>query len=183
MDSWIKNIDRSWTLFLDRDGVINVEKEDDYIRTWSEFTFIEGALESFPVFARAFGRIFIVTNQKGVGKGLMSAENLREINGGIIQAIQEAGGRIDKIYCCTAVDNNDPCRKPNPGMALTAKKEYPDIDFKRSLMIGNTLGDMRFGRSCGMYTIFIPSQKPMPDIPNSLIDGVFPGLAAVAKAL
>lgn len=183
MDNWIKNIDRSWTLFLDRDGVINVEKEDDYIRNWSEFRFIEGALESFPVFSKTFGRVFIVTNQKGVGKGLMSAESLGEIHNGIIQTVQEAGGRIDRIYCCTAVDNNDPCRKPNTGMALTAKKEFPDIDFNRSLMIGNTLGDMRFGRSCGMYTIFIPSQKPMPEIPNSLIDEVFPSLAGVAKAL
>lgn len=183
MNNWMQHIDRSWTLFLDRDGVINIEKEDDYIRNWAEFRFIEGALDSFSVFSKTFGRVFIVTNQKGVGKGLMSLQSLEEINTGIVDAVVDAGGRIDKIYCCTSTDNNDPCRKPNPGMALAAKEAYPEIDFNRSLMIGNTLGDMQFGRACGMYTIFIPSGKPMPDLPNSLIDEVFPSLISVAKAL
>jgi histidinol-phosphate phosphatase family protein len=183
MDSWIKHIDRSWTLFLDRDGVINIEKENDYIRNWTEFQFIENVLASFPLFSKSFGRIFIVTNQKGVGKGLMTLEKLEEINRGIIHAVEQVGGHIDRIYFCTALEDNDPCRKPNPGMALTAKQDFPEIDFNRSLMIGNTLGDMRFGRACGMRTIFIPSQKPMPELPDPLIDEVFPGLYAVAKAL
>lgn len=183
MSNWIKDIDRSWTLFLDRDGVINMEKEGDYILNWDEFHFIEGVLESFPLFSQKFGRIFMVTNQKGVGKGLMSMADLEDINARILAAVENAGGRIDKIYCCTALEDTDPCRKPNPGMAQEAKRMYPEIDFNRSLMIGNTMGDMRFGRSCGMRTIFIPSAKPMPELPNSLIDEVFPGLLAVAKAL
>ncbi len=183
MDNWMKKIDRSWTLFLDRDGVINIEKEHDYIPSWSEFRFIEGALESFSIFAKTFGRIFIVTNQKGVGKGLMTVADLEEINSSLIRSVEHAGGHIDKIYYCTALEDTHPCRKPNPGMALAAKEDFPDIDFNRSLMIGNTMGDMRFGRSCGMHTIFIPSQKPMPEIPNPLIDEVLPGLYGVAKAL
>jgi histidinol-phosphate phosphatase family protein len=183
MNSWKKNIDRSWTLFLDRDGVINIEKENDYVRNWTEFHFIDGVLESFPLFSKTFGRIFIVTNQKGVGKGLMTLESLEEINTGIIHAVNQVGGRIDKIYFCTALEDGDPCRKPNPGMALMAKQDFPEVDFNRSLMIGNTLGDMRFGRACGMRTIFIPSEKPMPGLPSPLIDEVFSGLYAVAKAL
>jgi histidinol-phosphate phosphatase family protein len=183
MNIWTKDIDRSWTLFLDRDGVINIEKEGDYIRNWHEFQFIDGVLESFPLFSQKFGRIFIVTNQKGVGKGLMSLDDLDDINNRILAAVQHAGGHIDKIYCCTALEDTDPCRKPNPGMAQQAQRMYPEIDFNKSLMIGNTLGDMRFGRACGMRTIFIPSGKPMPELPNSLIDEVYPGLLAVAKAL
>ncbi len=183
MQNWMKDIDQSWTLFLDRDGVINIEKEDDYIRNWAEFRFIEGALESFPIFTKTFGHVFIVTNQKGVGKGLMTVADLEEINSRLIRSVELAGGRVDKIYYCTALEDTHPCRKPNPGMAHAAKEDYPDIDFNRSLMIGNTLGDMRFGRSCGMRTLFIPSQKPMPALPNPLIDEVFPGLFDVAKAL
>jgi D-glycero-D-manno-heptose 1,7-bisphosphate phosphatase len=180
---WIKQIDRSWTLFLDRDGVINIEKEDDYIRHWEEFYFIAGVLDAFPVFAKKFGRIVIVTNQKGVGKGLMSEENLLEINKGIHEMVHGAGGRIDKIYYCIAIDDSDPCRKPNPGMAHLAKADFPEIDFNRSLMVGNTMGDMKFGKACGMYTVFIPSEKPMPALPDPLVNTVFPSLYDLAKAL
>ncbi|HSF44621.1 MAG TPA: HAD-IIIA family hydrolase [Chitinophagaceae bacterium] len=180
---WISKIDKHWTLFLDRDGVINIEKEDDYIRHWDEFYFIDGVLDALPVFARKFGRIVIVTNQKGVGKGLMSEENLAEINTGIHEMVNGAGGRIDKIYYCIALEDSDPYRKPNPGMAYMAKAEFPEIDFNRSLMVGNTMGDMKFGKACGMYTVFIPSGKPMPAIPNPLIDQVFPSLYDLAKAL
>lgn len=180
---WLKNIDSSWTLFLDRDGVINIEKEDDYIRHWDDFYFIDGVLDAFPIFSSCFGRVVIVTNQKGVGKGLMTENDLLEINRGIIDTVEKAGGHIDQIYYCTALDDDHPCRKPNPGMAYQAKKEFSDIDFNRSLMVGNTMGDMKFGKACGMYTIFIPSAKPMPDLPDPAIDLVFPALYDLAKAL
>jgi D-glycero-D-manno-heptose 1,7-bisphosphate phosphatase len=180
---WIKQIDKNWTIFLDRDGVINIEKEEDYIRHWDDFYFIDGVLDAFPVFSRTFGRVFIVTNQKGVGKGLMTEDDLKGINNGILDMVERSGGHVDRIYYCTALDNTDPCRKPNPGMAYQAKKDYPDIDFNRSLMIGNTMSDMKFGKGLGMYTIFIPSAKPMPELPDPLIDAVFPSLYDVAKAL
>jgi D-glycero-alpha-D-manno-heptose 1-phosphate guanylyltransferase len=180
---WLSKIDKDWTLFLDRDGVINIEKEGDYIRHWDEFYFIDGVLDALPVFAKKFGRIVIVTNQKGVGKGLMSEENLLEINNGIHDMVQGAGGRIDKIYYCIAVEDNDPFRKPNPGMAHLAKNDFPEIDFNRSLMVGNTMGDMKFGKACGMYTVFIPSEKPMPSLPDPLVNAVFPSLYDLAKAL
>jgi D-glycero-D-manno-heptose 1,7-bisphosphate phosphatase len=61
-------IDHSWTLFLDRDGVINHEKHKDYIHTWDEFVFYEGVPEAMKVFAERFRYIVVVTNQKGVGK-------------------------------------------------------------------------------------------------------------------
>jgi D-glycero-alpha-D-manno-heptose 1-phosphate guanylyltransferase len=180
---WIPSIDKHWTLFLDRDGVINIEKEGDYIRHWDEFYFIAGVLDAFPVFANKFGRIVIVTNQKGVGKGLMSEEDLLNINKGIHDMVHGAGGRIDKIYYCIAVNDSDPCRKPNPGMADLAKTDFPEIDFNRSLMVGNTMGDMKFGKAVGMYTVFIPSEKPMPALPDPMVDTVFPSLYDLAKAL
>ena len=100
-----------------------------------------------------------------------------------MSAVEAAGGHIDKIYYCIALDDNDPCRKPNTGMALQAKKEYPEIDFRKSLMVGNTIGDMQFGKSSGMYTVFIPSAKPDLPLPHPLVDGVFKDLYTLAKAL
>lgn len=182
-NDWIDAIDGQWSLFLDRDGVINVEKEGDYIRNTTEFRFIDGVLDAFPIFAKKFARIFVVTNQKGVGKGLMTLSDLEEIHGFMLAQVSGAGGRLDKVYYCTALDNNDPCRKPNPGMGLLAQQEFPEVSFSRSLMIGNAMSDMEFGKGLGMRTIFIPSAKPPVTMPDPMVDAVFPGLLAVAKAL
>ncbi|MFA5541921.1 MAG: HAD-IIIA family hydrolase, partial [Bacteroidales bacterium] len=88
------------TLFLDRDGVINTRLVDDYVKTWKEFEFIEGVLEAISIFSKEFDRIFIVTNQQGIGKGIMSEEDLDKIHSRMIEEIEAKGGRIDKIYFC-----------------------------------------------------------------------------------
>jgi len=181
--AWMDDIGKDWTLFLDRDGVINREKEGDYIRKASEFSFLEGALQAFPLLAETFGRIFIVTNQKGVGKGWMTLEDLDGIHTYMVSQLESAGGRLDRIYYCTDTDDEHPDRKPNPGMGLRARREFPDIDFGRSLMIGNTMGDMRFGKALGMRTIFLPSAKPPLSHHDPMVDAVFPDLLSVAKAL
>jgi len=177
------HINKDWTLFLDRDGVINVEKDADYIRHRGEFVFSDGALEAMPLFARTFNRIFVVTNQKGIGKGLMSEADLEDIHTHMLERITAAGGRIDRIYYCPDLDEKSPNRKPNPGMGLQAAHDYPDIDLPCSLMVGNTMGDMQFGRNLGMITVFIPSTKPMPGLPHPMVDLVAPDLLALAKAL
>jgi D-glycero-D-manno-heptose 1,7-bisphosphate phosphatase len=179
----LKSTDKTWTLFLDRDGVINYEKEDDYIRNWSEFRFYEGALEAMSIFSDRFDRIFVVTNQKGVAKGWMTNEDLKDIHLNMMGRIEAFGGHIDKIYCSTDLDDSSPNRKPNTGLGLQAKKDFPEIEFARSIMIGNTEKDMQFGKSLGMFTIFIPSTKPQPLLPHPLIDAVFENLLSVAKAL
>lgn len=176
-------IDKSWTLFLDRDGVINIEKEDDYIRTVDEFHFIDQAAEAIARLSTVFGRVVVVTNQKGVGKGLMSPTDLERIHQYMVQTVENAGGHIHKIYACTDTDSASPDRKPNTGMALKAQQDFPEIDFSRSIMVGNTLSDMRFGRQIGMQTVFILSNKPLPELPHTDIDMVYPSLAAFAKAL
>jgi histidinol-phosphate phosphatase family protein len=180
---WMNDIGKQWTLFLDRDGVINREKEGDYIRQVSEFSFLEGVLQAFPLLAQVFGRIFIVTNQKGVGKGWMTMDDLDGIHSFMVSQVVNAGGRLDRIYHCTETDNEHPDRKPNTGMGLRARQEFPEVDFTRSLMIGNTLSDMRFGKALGMRTIFIPSAKPPLTQADPLVDAVFPDLLSVAKAL
>lgn len=180
----LKNIDKTWTLFLDRDGVINDEKHEDYIHKWDEFKFYEGVKEALTIFSEKFGKIFIVTNQRGVAKGLTKLEDLETIHKNMVKEFEKAGGRIDKIYYSIDFDNESPNRKPNPGMGLQAKKDYPEIDFSKSIMIGNTLSDMKFGRNLNVgITIFLPTNRK--DVPHDHpdIDLVFENLISVAKAL
>jgi histidinol-phosphate phosphatase family protein len=178
----LKNIDSSWTLFIDRDGVVNDEKYLDYIHTWDEFQFYEGAKEAFKIFNEKFGVIVMVTNQRGIAKGLTKLADLHLIHKNMLQEIEEAGGRINKIYFCSDMESSN--RKPNPGMGLQAMADFPAIDLSKSIMIGNTLSDMKFGRNLGVaINIFLPTTlKNIP--PNHEdIDLVFSDLISVAKAL
>jgi histidinol-phosphate phosphatase family protein len=173
-------IDKDWTLFLDRDGVINHEKKMDYILNWNEFRFYDGVKEALKVFAELFGTIVMVTNQRGIGKGLMTEQDLADIHDQMLSEINSASGRIDKIYYCTSLDNDCMNRKPNPGMAQQAKKDFPHIHFTKSIIIGNKLSDMQFGRNAGMYTIYVATTNPEVEFPHPLIDLRFNDLQAVA---
>ncbi len=179
----LPEIDQSWTLFLDRDGVINHEKHLDYIHSWDEFSFYDGVLESMKIFATRFNRIIVVTNQKGVGKGLTKLENLHLIHQNMKSEIQSHGGRIDAIYFCSDLDDNSPNRKPNPGMGLQAKHDFPEINLDCSIMVGNTLSDMGFGRNLGAYTVFLPTTRPDVDLQDQRIDWVASSLKDFAQLL
>ena len=179
----LTDIDKSWTLFLDRDGVINEEKLGEYILHWNYFIFSTGVLEVFKKLTDAFGKIIIVTNQKGVGKGLMTQSALDTIHFEMQREVEIVGGKIDKIYACTDMDNESPNRKPNPGMAFQAKNDFPSIDFTKSIMIGNKLSDMQFGRAAGMHTVFVATTNPEIAFPHLLIDLRFSSLADFTRAL
>ena len=179
----INEIDKNWTLFLDRDGVINYEKQNDYIHTWSEFKFYEGVLEAMTIFSKKFKHIVVVTNQRGIGKGVTKEEDVIYLHKKMKEEIEENGGRIDAIYFCKEVDSSSPCRKPNPGMGLQAVKDLSSIDLTKALMIGNTLSDMQFGRNMGIATIFLPTTRPEVKLDDEAIDAVFPSLIAFAKNL
>ena len=161
------NFDKAWTLFLDRDGVINRKLDNDYVKSWEEFEFLPGSLEALARFAGIFGHIVIVTNQQGIGKGIHTVEQLNEVHRRMMTEITRAGGRIDKIYFCPGLaKDNPPCRKPNPGMAHDAKRDFSSIDFNRSVIVGDSMSDMEMGRAVGMHTVFIsstPIQSPLID--------------------
>ena len=176
------HIDNSWTLFIDRDGVINHEKKEDYILNKDEFKFYDGVLEAMSILNKKFGRIVMVTNQKGVGKGLMTLEDLQGIHSYMINEMEAKGGRVDKIYFCTDMDNMSPNRKPQHGMALQAKQDFPDIDFAKSLMVGNKLSDMKFGRNAGIKTVFVATTNP-ESYPDDTIDYRYNDLLDFAKSL
>lgn len=175
--SFLTDIDHTWTLFLDRDGVININKEGGYIQHRREFIFTEGALEAIAFLSRIFGRIIVITNQRGVGKGLMTEKDLKDIHTYMVSKIECCGGRIDAIYYCTSPDDAHPDRKPHPGMAYKAKADFADIDFTKSVMVGDKDIDMEWGRNIGARTIWVTSmvyQIPEGDLRT---DARFPSLA------
>jgi histidinol-phosphate phosphatase family protein len=176
-------IDKGWTLFLDRDGVVNVENVGSYVTEWAEFAFCEGVLEALKDLSEIFGRIVVVTNQRGVGRGIMTRDALKEINVNMIQSIRDAGGRLDRIYACTAVEDTDHNRKPNTGMGRQAREDFPEIDFKRSVMVGNSLSDMEFGKRLAMHTVFLTTKHGPYELPNDLIDEQYDSLKTWAKTL
>ncbi|MBL7717641.1 MAG: HAD-IIIA family hydrolase [Flavipsychrobacter sp.] len=175
--------DRGWTLFLDRDGVINEEIVGSYITTSDEFKFCNGALDALNILGSIFGTIVVVTNQRGVGKGIMSIEALRDINDTMTNAVTSAGGRLDKIYSCTAVSDTDHNRKPNTGMGLQAREDFPEIDFRKSIIVGNSLSDMEFGKRLAMHTVFLTTKHEPFELPNDLIDQQFSSLLDWARTL
>lgn len=179
----LKEIDKTWTLFLDRDGVINNERLNHYVLHWEQFIFSEGVLEAFKTLSNSFGRIFIVSNQRGVGKGLMTEESLLLIHKEMQKEVEDAGGHIDRIYYCTDVNDKHPGRKPNPGMAFQAVRDFPEIDLNKAIMVGNKPSDMRFGRAAGMFTVFLRTTNPDQVFPHSDIDLLYNSLLEFTRAL
>ncbi len=177
-------ISKSWTLFLDRDGVINRRLVDDYVKSWGEFEFLPGVPEALARFSGQFGHILVVTNQQGIGKGLMSAGELDEIHQNMLNAVKIAGGRIDKIYVCPHLKEQRPfCRKPQVGMGLQARKDFPQIDFKKSVMAGDSVSDLRFGRRLGMKTVLISTGCQIAREHPALVDFCFGSLTEFADAI
>jgi D-glycero-D-manno-heptose 1,7-bisphosphate phosphatase len=179
----LTQIDKTWTLFLDRDGVINIEKHLDYIHTWDEFKFYDGAKEALAIFTQKFKHIIVCTNQKGIGKGITKIENLNTIHKNMISECTAVGGLIDAVYFCPDLEDDSPNRKPQPGMGLQAKKDFPSIDLTKAIMVGNTISDMEFGRNLGVHTIFLPTTRPEVDLKDKRIDLVFISLIDFAKKL
>ncbi len=160
IESW--NIDRTWTLFLDRDGVINERIMGGYVTSPAEFEFLPDTLHAIALFSRQFNRIFVVTNQQGIGKGIMTERNLLEIHAYMMDEIYVAGGKIDKCFFAPNLKGDpEDLRKPYPAMAEMAKFEFPEIEFERSIMIGDSDTDIAFGKNLGMRTVRIKTIEPI----------------------
>ncbi len=183
MSFQFSDINPNWTLFLDRDGVINVEKNEDYVKSWDEFEFYKESLLALPMLANKFRTIVITTNQKGIGRGLMTHTDLADIHTNMIHRINQVGGRIDEIFYCADLENDSPNRKPQPGMALQAKSQFPNINFAESIMVGNRTSDMHFGRNAGLHNVFLATTHPETAFPNAIIDYRFDNLLAFAQAI
>ena len=153
---WKNIINKDWTLFLDRDGVINERIIDGYVTKIEEFEFLPNVIEALKIFKEKFKYIIVATNQQGVGKGIMKFEDVETVHQFMVQQVAENGGKIDKVYFCPQLKSvPDNYRKPSPKMAYFAKNDFPDIDLSKSIMIGDMNSDVEFGKNAGMKTIFI----------------------------
>lgn len=153
---WKNIINKDWTLFLDRDGVINVRIIDGYVTKIEEFEFLPNVIEALKIFKEKFKYIIVATNQQGVGKGIMKFEDVETVHQFMAQQVADNSGRIDKVYFCPQLKSvPDNYRKPSPKMAYFAKNDFPDIDLSKSIMIGDMNSDIEFGKNAGMKTIFI----------------------------
>ncbi len=131
-------------LILDRDGVVNIAKPNGYISNFEDFKFTEGFMTNISHLSDIYNRIFITTNQAGIGKGLMSEKDLDTLHKQMLNAIINIGGRIDKIYFSTGIDDSDNMRKPNIGMAEKIKNDFPNVDFNKTIVVGDSFSDRLF---------------------------------------
>ncbi len=160
----LPSIDSSWTIFLDRDGVINKRIVGDYVRNTDQFELLEGAVEAIVNFSKIFAKVFVVTNQQGIGKGLMTDDDLKSVHDELIKQVESKGGKIDQIYYAPQLaSENSPMRKPNPGMALKAKSDFPEVDLSKSIMIGDSVSDMGFAVNAGILPIYLNDTEEQCD--------------------
>ena len=152
-------------VFLDRDGVINKKApEGDYIKNWGEFRFLPGVKEAIRKLNRAGFLVVIITNQRGVAKGMMTEEDLKDIHTKMIEELKKNGAKIDGIYYCPHDEkDNCNCRKPNIGMFLKAKKDF-NIEINESWLIGDSNSDIIAGEKAGCKTILINEKYYKNDI-------------------
>ena len=149
-------IDHTWTLFLDRDGVINAHIEGVYVTSLLDFKLLPGAAEAIAGLSQRFGRIIVVTNQQAVGKGLLSEEELGWMHDHVQSEVNKHGGKVDLfLYAAELQSEGGNRRKPGTGMAMEAQQRFPEIDFSRSVIVGDSPSDMLFGQRLCMKTVFI----------------------------
>lgn len=169
-------------LFLDRDGVINVERPNDYVKSVSEFIFIEGAVDAIAKLSKRFDKIFIVSNQRGIGRGIFSREDLLLVHNYMLTEIEKGGGKIDNIYYCPDISDSSINRKPNIGMGFQAQRDYPELDFKESIFVGNSLSDIHFANKLQMLAVLVGNKYHEDHIIYKIVDGFFENLSKFVTA-
>jgi histidinol-phosphate phosphatase family protein len=153
-------IDKSWTLFLDRDGVINERIPKGYVMEPNQLILEVAVADAIAEFNELFARVVVVTNQQGIGKGLMTVDQLDAVHEKLKTDLSASGAHLDGIYYCPELANTgSKCRKPEGGMGEQAKADFPEIDFSKSIMVGDTITDLQFGKRLGMKTIFVTTSE------------------------
>jgi D-glycero-alpha-D-manno-heptose 1-phosphate guanylyltransferase len=147
------------TIFLDRDGVLNKKIDNGYVTKPSELEILPGVLSQLKKWNAEEKELYIVTNQRGVGRGIMSEENLHEVHFALQKELEANDIKIRDIKFCTAIEKTSSRRKPNPGMLLELFKEYPHLNSETTLFIGDSISDLKAGKSAETSTWFLTNQK------------------------
>ncbi len=129
--------------------------EGEYVTGWEHFYLLPGVAEAIARLNQAGLRVLVVTNQRGVALGLYSVTDVEHIHARLQAELAELGAKIDGFYFCPHDKKDCDCRKPLPGLFLQAQAQFPQIEAGTSVMIGDSLSDMEFGRNLGMRTVFI----------------------------
>jgi len=141
-------------IFLDRDGVIN-ENRDDYVKAWEEVCFLPGVFEALARLAATPFRIVITTNQSPIGRGILTRAQVETINRRLVTEIEARGGRVDRVYYCPhRPDEGCDCRKPRPGLLLRAAQEL-ELDLGRSYLVGDAVSDVEAALAAGVQPVMV----------------------------
>ncbi len=144
------------TVFLDRDGVINRKRpEGKYVKSWDEFEFLSGVEEAIRLLNGCGFRVIVITNQRGISLGKFRECDLSVIHDRMRRELQCAGVRLDAVYYCPHDHNSCTCRKPDIGLFLQAQRDFPDIHFPSSLVVGDSLVDMEAAARLGCKKILV----------------------------
>jgi D-glycero-D-manno-heptose 1,7-bisphosphate phosphatase len=148
------------TVFLDRDGVINRKMpEGQYVTSWRHFELLPDVPEVIARLNRAGLRVLVVTNQRGIALGLYAAADVEAIHSQMQRVLSVSGAHVDGFYFCPHDKRQCNCRKPLPGLFEQARKQFPTIEPANSVVIGDSLSDIEFGRNLGIHTIFIEGDE------------------------
>jgi D-glycero-D-manno-heptose 1,7-bisphosphate phosphatase len=172
------------TVFLDRDGVINRKMpEGQYVTDWHHFELLPGVPHAIAQLNQRGLRVLVVTNQRGIALGLYTAADVDAIHAQMQRILSVSGAHVDGFYLCPHDKGQCNCRKPLPGLFEQARQQFPKIEAATSVVIGDSLSDIEFGRNLGMHTIFIEGdeshrhhQKPGAQKAAGLADLRFPSL-------
>ena len=152
------------TLFLDRDGVINKKLEQRYVTNFEEFVFVKNSDVAIRKLHKIFKRILVVTNQQGIGKGIMTEDDLNLLHLQMQRELSVDFDLIDKIYFCPCLEGDDcNCRKPKIGMLENAKLDFPEIKIEDSFLVGDSDSDILAGKKFGLTTIKVSSEFTLFD--------------------
>ncbi len=175
--------------FLDRDGVINLDRA--YVHQWSEFEFVPGAVDAMRRLREAGYVLIVVTNQSGLARGMYTEAQFQELTQHMRTALAAAGAEVEAVYHCPhhpkgtvpelAVDCD--CRKPEPGMILRAAREH-GLSLADSLLVGDKPSDIEAARAAGVGRAYIV-QSDNAESTDGLAgaDAAYADLAACVDAL
>ena len=157
-------------VFIDRDGVI-CHNRNNHVRSWEEFVFLPNALEALTRLTRSDFYIIVITNQAIINRHMVSAEVVEDIHDRMVQAIETAGGRVDRVmYCPHRPDEHCTCRKPQPGLLLKAAEEL-GLDLAHSYVIGDAESDMKAGRAAGCQRYLVLTGRGPRQLINCWLHG------------
>ena len=167
------------TVFLDRDGTINVRADEgDYVRTADDLRLLPGAARAVAMLNRAAIKTVLITNQRGVARGLMSADQLDQVHARLAQELRREGAHLDAVYVCPHPADSCVCRKPGPGLIHQALREDPAIRLEEAVVVGDADTDIQLGLGLGIRTVRV---APCPGIDGVQASHTCPDLEAAVS--